>query len=196
MLRNGVAKSSFAIGALAALIALFLPLFAGVAAAQEPSISTDPASVPEAGEHELVVSGENFTAGNSLFLLPCVAPDGDPDAINGQEDCDISDLTPVTVGDDGTFETTVTYDIVEDFAIAAGDAGQTEAAAVLVPIDAEGGDDGDDDTTTTTEAPAGGDDTDDGELADTGWATNLLVATGVLMLAGGYFATRAERRMS
>lgn len=195
--------------AVAGFLALMLTMLSGTASAQdEPTISADPASVSEEGTASITVMGENFTPGNSLFLLPCVAPDGDANAINGQADCDIADLTAVTVGDDGTFSIDVEYDIVECFAIAAGDAAQTEAAAVTVLVDGapglcgEAG--GGSETTTagtdsgeTTEAPAttSATGTTDGELPDTGAGTNLMVAGALFLLGAGYFSTRAGGRL-
>ncbi|NNE72863.1 MAG: hypothetical protein HKN26_04300 [Acidimicrobiales bacterium] len=176
-----------------------LTMLSGTAAAQDdPVITADPASVSEEGEADITVSGENFTPGNSLFLLPCVAPDGDANAINGQQDCDIADLTAVTVGDDGTFTADVTYDIVECFAIAAGDAAQTEAAAVTILVDGAAGacgtDGGGSDTTeeapATTEGPGGED-----PLPETGVGTNLMIAGALFLLGAGYFSTRAGGRL-
>ena len=185
--------------ALAGFLALMLTMLSGTAAAQDdPVITADPASVSEEGEADITVSGENFTPGNSLFLLPCVAPDGDANAINGQQDCDIADLTAVTVGDDGTFTADVTYDIVECFAIAAGDAAQTEAAAVTILVEgapgACGTDGGGSDTTeeapATTEGPGGED-----PLPETGVGTNLMIAGALFLLGAGYFSTRAGGRL-
>ncbi|MGI9602914.1 MAG: hypothetical protein ACR2QE_13595 [Acidimicrobiales bacterium] len=199
------------------LLALFSLLFGGFATAQSgPTLTVDPDTVEEAGEAELVVSGSGFTAGLDLFVLSCTAPDGDLDAINGQEDCNVQELTPVTADGDGNFEVTVTYNIVEDFAVLAGASAQTESAGALVTISGNGGG-----GTTTTEAPTStteaptstteapattttvaddstddGDDTENGSLPDTGSESDLLIGGALVLAAAGVLATRGGQLLS
>ncbi len=198
---------------LVGVIALIVLGFAGAASAQDgPSLTVDPASVDAAGEADLNVQGEGFTPGNALFVIPCVAPDGDVTAIDGQDDCDISNLTPVTVGDDGTFEADVTYEIVENFAVVAGDAAQTESAGALVTIgdgDGGGGDDdgGDDDTAADDDDTAADDSGDDDTAADdddstdgdtmpeTGVEHNIMIGVALALLAIGLVSFRAGARL-
>ncbi len=182
-------------------LALVSFLFAGPASAQDdPTLTVSPDTVDAAGEAELTVTGAGFTPLLDLFVLSCVAPGGDLAAINGQEDCDVQNLTPVTAEDDGTFEVTVTYDVVENFAVLAGDSAQTESAGALVAISGSGGED---EATTTTASPTttaapddGGDaadeatDTVDGEMPNTGAESNVLIGGALALAAAGVLATR------
>ncbi len=99
-----------------------------------PTLAITPASVPAIGEHTFTVAGDGYTPGESVFLVPCVAPDGDVGLITAS-DCDISNLTPATIGGDGGFMASVTYEVSgPNFAIAAGTADQGETAATRVRI--------------------------------------------------------------
>jgi hypothetical protein len=194
------------------LFSLTALLFSSQVGAQDgPTITVDPDTVEAEGEAELVVTGAGFTADIDLFVLSCTAPDGDLTAINGQEDCDVSNLTPVTADADGAFEVTVTYEIVPDFAVVVGDSAQTESAGALVAI--SGGSSGSTSTTeatqettttaapestTTTEAPETttttepdeGDDSVDGELPDTGAESDIIIGGALALAAAGVLATR------
>jgi len=197
-------KKSLVIVSLLALLAL---LFASQAGAQDgPTLTVDPDTVEEAGPADLTVTGAGFSAGIDLFVLSCIAPDGDLSAINGQDDCDVQNLTPVTADSDGNFEVEVNYEIVENFAVLAGDSAQTESAGALVAI--SGGASG---STTTTEAPestttteppettttvaddAGATDTEDGELPDTGAESDIIIGGALALAAAGVLATRGGR---
>ena len=176
--------------AVAMLALLIVPVAA--TAQDEPTVTVEPTEVEAAGPADLTIEGAGFTPGLDLFILPCVAPDGDLTAINGQEDCDVGDLTPVTVGDDGTFSVEVNYDIVENFAVVAGDAAQSESAGALVAIAAGAGD-----ATTTTmavgddsEATDEADDSTDGELPNTGAGSDLLIGGALALAAAGVLAAR------
>ncbi len=183
-------------------IVLTLAVTAGVAFAGEMSV--DPASVDAAGETTLTVSLTDFSPGLAIFVLPCEVPEsGDPADIDG-DSCDTGQLTPVTVGDDGTAELEVTYEIPDGgIAIAAGDAAQTESAFAIVAFGGggdDGGDDGagdddggDDEAPTTTAAAEEEPDTPD-ELPATGLDSYGFAAIGMALLALGLIAVRAERR--
>ena len=202
------------------LLSLAALLFSSQVGAQDgPTVTVDPDTVEAEGEAELVVTGEGFTPDIDLFVLSCTAPGGDLTAINGQEDCDVQNLTPVTADAEGTFEVTVTYTITPDFAVVVGDSAQTESAGALVAI--AGGTGGSTSTTeaaqettttaapestttteapestTTTEAPDEGDDSVDGELPDTGAESDIIIggalalaAAGVLAMRGGHLLRR------
>lgn len=194
--------------AIMGLLAIVTFLLVGPTAAQDgPTLTVDPDTVEAAGEADLTVTGSGFSAGIDLFVLSCIAPDGDIMAINGQEDCDVQNLTPVTADDDGNFEVDVTFDIVENFAVLAGDSAQTESAGALVQISGGGGDDGGEDeattttappeTTTTTEAPTDDDtaedesaDMVDGEMPETGSESSFIIGGALALAAAGVLATR------
>ena len=136
-----------------AVSSLALLVLTSQASAQDgPSLKADPAYVSAEGEHTFTVSGAGFTAGLALFVLPCTAP-GEPMtpenaaaaiAAIGQTDCNLGSLTPAVVGADGTFSVTVTASVGQNFVWVAGDAAQTESAAVPVFIGEPMDDMGDD----------------------------------------------------
>ena len=186
-------KKILAFTALAGLIALF-GLTSIVSAQDGPSLTADPSTVPAEGDYTFTVSGSGFTVA-SVFVLPCIIP-GDPLArtasqteidaafanINSATDCDLSKLTPATIGSDGTFTVQATGTIVQNFAWAAGDAGQTETAAAPVFIV-----DSDD------MVPMGGADTGFGGMAETGGnsvAVPLAAGLAFLVLGGAAIAYR------
>ncbi|MEM9202620.1 MAG: LPXTG cell wall anchor domain-containing protein [Actinomycetota bacterium] len=117
-------KLTFAGLVLGLFVALALP-----AAAQGPSISTDPSAVTEAGEAEITVTGTGFTQDG--FLLPCPGANADPAQL-AEDSCDLTNLTPYTAGD---WELTVTYDIpAEGLLIVAGSADQSEVVPLVIPV--------------------------------------------------------------
>ena len=130
----------------AAVSVLALLVLTSQASAQDgPSLTADPAYVPAEGDYTFTVSGAGFTAGLALFVLPCTAP-GEPmtpdnvaaaiAAIGQSLDSrpSGSSLTPAVVGADGTFSVTVTGTVGPNYVWIAGDAAQTESAAVPVFI--------------------------------------------------------------
>lgn len=179
------------------LVVALMALFAGPAAAQDgPTLTADP--VAEAGTNDINVTGSGFTAGLALFVLPCADAGGDIDTFNNADDpgslCDTSALTPVTVGDDGTFEATIGgWDIpAEGLVFVAGDAGQTEVGVGVITV----GDGGGDDAAAEEEAaPAAEEEAPAADLANTGAETGVLVGVGVALLGLGVVSTRAGRRL-
>jgi hypothetical protein len=178
--------------------------WAGTAAAQDgPTITVEPATVDAAGETEFTITGSGWTAAPPIFVLPCAAPEsGDPADVDSAT-CDTANLTPATPAD-GSFEVTATFDVPEGgLAIAAGDAAQTEAAAVVVTVGAgEAPAEGED---PATEDGAAADDgaADDGaaaegeeggELAETGVESMLLVIAGIAVMVAGAMVLRVTRR--
>lgn len=181
------------------LLAL-LALTSQASAQDGPSLTADPASVPAEGEHTFTISGAGFTAGLSLFVLPCTAP-GEPMtpenaaqaiAAIAQTDCNLGSLTPAVVGADGTFSVTATATVGQNFVWVAGDAAQTESAAapvfIVEPMDDMGDDMGDD------MAPEGAAETGFGGAAgsDGNSLAVPLAATiaAVTLLGGAALATR------
>lgn len=182
------------------LLVAMLAMFSGSALAEghTPVLTVTPGSVEAAGPQTVTLSGEDFTPGNSIFILPCAGAEGDlanltPD--NTQEVCDIGALTPVVIGDDGTFSVEIEYDIpAEGLVIAGGDAGGVDGSSTVISVGAAGD--------AAEEAPAEEEATEDaapaaesGDLAKTGVETPLMVGLGTALLGAGFIATRAGRRL-
>lgn len=164
---------------LAALVAATLLVMgmAGIADAQAPTgtLALDPATVDEAGSHDFTVTLGEFSPGLAVFVLPCTAPPGgDMAAFDPAAACDQSQLTPVTIGDDGTAEASVTYDVTDDgLVVVAGDAAQSEIGLGVVPPPGAGG----------------------GDLPETGVETGLLAVVATTLVAGGALVVRQSHRL-
>ena len=205
-------KRIMALVALVSVVALFA--FTTQAAAQDgPSLSADPPTVAAEGEHSFTVSGAGFSPGISLFVLPCTIP-GDPVSVSTPlpelaaalgsitvADCNMSSLTPVAAGDDGSFSVSVTGTVGANFAWIAGDAAQSEVAAVPVFIvdpsmmDDMGDDMAPEGETDTGEAPEGGAGTGFGGMAGSDGnsvAVPLAASIAAVVALGG--ATLVRRR--
>jgi len=160
-----------------------------------PTLSVEPSSVAEAGEYEFTITASDF-APTGGFLLPCEGAEGSLEVIaagDPAELCDLAALTPYAVGDDGTWEATVTYTIPEiGLILAAGDAGGDNASAVLISVGAMEEETMEEETMEeeTMEEEA----MEDGGLAETGVESSLLAVVGAtILLAGGLFvATRRQ----
>ncbi len=180
------------------LVVAFLALFAGPVVAQDgPAMTVEPSSVEAAGTYDFTVSGEGFTAGNSIFILPCAGAEGDLQVLADGDSsalCDLASLTPVSIGDDGTFTVEVTGYEVPDvgLAIGGGDAGGVDAASALVTVGDGGGDEAADEEEPAEEEEATEEESD---LAETGAETGILVGAGAALLGLGFVATRAGRRL-
>lgn len=99
-----------------------------------PTLAVTPASVPAIGEHPFSVVGHGYPPGESVFLVPCTAPDGDVGRLNAS-DCDITNSTTVAIGNDGGFTTDVTYEVTgPNFAIATASVDQVQSGATRVRI--------------------------------------------------------------
>jgi len=194
---------------LAALAVMVGVLFAtmGTAAAQDQTITIEPAVVSEAGEHEFTVTAAGFNP-TPGFLLPCPGAEGSLETIAEGDPatlCDLSNLHAYTVEDDGGWTATVSYEIPEEgLVLAAGDTGGDNAAAALISIGSDdaaadddeaaaddseeaAGDDGNDDDATTTSS---------GNLAETGTESALLVIIGATMVLAGLMMYRSGRVFS
>lgn len=166
-----------ALGMLVAVVAMATP-----AHAQEQTITSDPASVEEAGEHELTVTGAGYTG--PAFLLPCPGAGGDPTAI-AEDSCDTGALTPVTPDDDGNWEATVTFDIpAEGLVMVAGNAAQTEVGATVVMVGA------------MEEAMEESESMEDDSLADTGNEAIVFALVGLTALMAGVMFLNTRREFS
>lgn len=175
---------------LSVVVALF-GLFAAPAIAQDQTLEVDPPSVDAPGEQTFTVTGGGFTL-SPIFILPGVAP----------ESCDIADfdattvdtgaLTPATPDADGNFTAEVTYDVpAGGIAIIAGEASQTESAAVIVCVGDPAADDAGEDDGEDTAAE---DDGEDETLADTGVESGVLAIVGGAVLAAGAMVVGTSRR--
>jgi len=183
----------------------------GTAAAQDQTITIEPASVAEAGEHEFTITADGFNP-TPGFLLPCPGAEGDLETMAGGDPatlCDLASLTPYTVEDDGTWTATVTYDVPDiGLVLAAGDTGGDNATAALISIgadDAEEADeaeeDADDDHDHDDDDGHDHDDddaaaSDSSALAETGTESALLVIIGATMLLAGLMMYRSSRVFS
>lgn len=193
---------------LVAVAAILAVLFAtmGTASAQDQTITIEPASVDEAGEYEFTVtaSGFNPTPG---FLLPCPGAEGSLETIADGDPatlCDLSNLFPYTVDDDGAWTATVTYDVPDiGLVLAAGDTGGDNAAAALISVGAEeeaaadeAEEEAADDDAAADDAAADDDAGDSTALAETGTESALLVIIGATMLLAGLMMYRSSRVFS
>ncbi len=170
-----------------ALVSMTMVAFTGAASAQATGeMVLTPPGVAEAGEATFGVEVSGFTGGIALFVLPCEFPDSGDMAEFDAGTCDTANLTPMQVGDDGTGEAEVTFDVPEKgLVIIAGDAARTESAVGVVVVgDAAG-----------AEASAAGDSGSD-DLAETGVETGMLAVVAGTLVAGGAMVVAASRRFS
>ena len=178
-------------------LALVAALAVPSSAQDGPSITVEPSSVEAAGSVEFTVTGAGWTAAPPIFVLPCDAPESGDAADVDSDTCDTANLTPATPTD-GAFEVKVTFDVPEGgLAIAAGDAGQTEAAAAVITVGAAP------EATATPEATpeatatpeAGSEDgSEDDALANTGVESGLVAIIALAILGAGAMAVGYTRR--
>jgi len=138
---------------LSALVAaaLLTVTFASAAGAQDPvvgSVESDPASVPEAGEHTVTASGSGFLPDSVLLLGSCTSPVDELTpgvstveeittaavSINPLEHCDLANALQVTTDADGNFSQEVTATVAPNFFLTAGTLDQAQSGAVWIPI--------------------------------------------------------------
>ena len=185
-------KRIMALTALVSVVALFA--FTSQAAAQQiGTMSADPASVPEAGEYTFTVSGAGFIPDTSVFAVTChsdaltnaasIEELGAATAAATRAEC-ASNITPVTVGSDGTFSVEMTVTVEGNIAFAAGDAAGTQQGAVPLPVGMMG-DMGDMDDMDDMDdmAPEGGADTGIGGMAGSGSSLVVPLAAGLFAVA-------------
>ena len=123
-------------------LALVAWIGASAASAQDgPSISLDPASVAEAGEVEVTVTGSGWSVGSANVLTCNIAEDANAADLDVSENCtlasgnlNLGSMTPAAVTDGG-FEATITVDVpAQGIFIVAGDSAQTESASALLAV--------------------------------------------------------------
>ncbi|MCY4664548.1 MAG: hypothetical protein OXC00_07785, partial [Acidimicrobiaceae bacterium] len=137
-------KKIMALTAAVSMLALFV-LTSQASAQTQGTLTADPPTVPAAGQHSFTVTGSGFNAGTSLNVLPCtlsgaeLTPDSTAaeisaaaDRMNPFADCDLGNLTPVTVDSSGNFSAQVSARVGTNFAWAAGDVARTQSG--LVPV--------------------------------------------------------------
>ena len=171
-------------------VALVGFLFAGSASAQGPSLSADPPSVAEAGDHTFTVTGSGWNSA-SINVLACKVAEGDDAAtVDPSTNCtmatgnlDFGSMTPATVTD-GSIEVSLTLSVPEQgILIVAGDSAQTESASLAITVGMMEDDMMDDDMM------------DDDMLADTGVETSLLVIIGAGIALAGVMVFGLSRRL-
>ncbi|MEE9416786.1 MAG: hypothetical protein V3V01_15995 [Acidimicrobiales bacterium] len=156
-----------------------------VGAQDSPTIS---ASVDEAGDQDVTITGEGWPADLAIFILPCPGVTDPADATG--DTCDTGQLTPVTVSDDGTFEVTAKWDIPDEgLVMAAGDVAQSAGATGTVTVGDGSGAAADDDADDADDAT----ESEDDDLAETGVETQVLLNVGILLMFAGYVANRSAR---
>lgn len=175
--------------ALIVLVAMVLASLslAGTAEAQDAVIGTvtsDPASVPEAGEYTFTATGADFIPDTSVLLVKCTSPadtlvPGSSDleeitaaaqAISPLDDCDVAAAQNVDVDSSGGWTASLTAEVGDNFFLSAGALDGSQAGATWIPI-----------VTPTL-------------LADTGVETGLLAVIGTAVLGAGVLVTRETRR--
>lgn len=173
-----------------AAAALLLVTFATAAGAQDAVVGTvtsDPATVAEAGEHTVTASGSGFVPDSVLLLGSCTSPADElvpgvssteeiteaAGAIDPLANCDLANALQVTTDGDGNFTEDVTAEIGPNFFLTAGTLDQSQAGAVWIPI-------------VDPEAAAA--------LAVTGAESSTLALVGAALLAVGMVAVAGARR--
>jgi hypothetical protein len=170
---------------------LLLVVALGTAAgAQDPVIGTvesDPATVPEEGEHVVTATGSGFLPDSTLLLGSCTSPAADlvpgvssleeitaaAVAISPLANCDLASALQVVTDADGAFTQEVTATIGTNFFLTAGTLDQAQSGATWIPI--------------LDPALAA-------QLAVTGVDSGMLAGAGLGLMALGAFAVHTSRR--
>jgi len=182
--------------ALATVVAMLMTMVMTVTAAATPAfaqgdqtITSDPASVEEAGEYELTVTGSGYS--EPAFLLPCPGANGDPAAMD-EDSCDTGNLTPVTPDGDGNWEATVTFEIpAEGLVIVAGNVAQTEVGLTAVGVGAM--EESTEDSGAMEESMEETAAAEDDSLADTGNEALFVAVIGLTALLAGALFLNSKR---
>ena len=198
--------------ALAAMVAIVLASLsmAGTAQAQDAVIGTvtsDPATVPAAGEYTMTATGADFIPDTSVLLVACVSPadtlvpgvseleeiTAAATAINALADCDIANAQNVETDGAGGWTAELTAEVGDNFFLSAGalDGSQAGATWIAIVPEAAADDAADDEADAEEDA---GDDEAAADLADTGVETGLLAVVGTAVLGAGVLAVREGRR--
>ena len=176
-----------------AIVAMLVLSVGGTAAAQDEEetvfglVTSDPVTVPAAGEHTVTASGVDFIPDSTILLGSCVSPadtlvpgvsteeeiTAAAGAIDPFADCDIANALTVQTDGDGAFSAEVTATIGDNFFLTAGTiTGPPQAGATWIPV----------------VDPAAA------QLAVTGAESGVLAGAGVAMIALGAVAVHRSRR--
>lgn len=170
-----------------AVVSAFLVAGIGTAAAQDQTITADPAAVEAAGETEFTVSGSGFTADPPYAIVPCFAINSPEQLVDldTETQCDTSQVVLISAAEGGEFAETVTFDVpAEGMCIVAGTLDGAEGGGTCISVGAaDGGDDG------AAEEEGG----EDEELANTGVESGLLAVIAVAVLAAGVMMLTTRR---
>jgi len=184
--------------ALATVVAMLMTMMAAATPAYaqgDQTITSDPASVEEAGEYELTVTGSGYS--EPAFLLPCPGANGDPAAMD-EDSCDTGNLTPVTPDGDGNWEATVTFEIpAEGLVIVAGNVAQTEVGLTAVGVgameDSGAMEESTEDSGAMEESMEETAAAEDDSLADTGNEALFVAVIGLTALLAGALFLNSKR---
>lgn len=173
--------------AISATVLLAVLAFAVPAGAQDPvvgDVTSDPATVAEAGEATVTASGSGFLPDSILLLGSCVSPADElvPGVSSTDEiiaaagaitidDCDLAGALQVTTDADGNFSQEVTADIGPNFFLTAGTLDASQTGAVWIPVV-------------------------DPALAVTGVDSGVVAIVGLALLIAGAVAFAASRRFT
>ncbi len=192
--------------ALIALVAMVLASLSlvGTAQAQDAvrgTVTSDPATVPAAGEYTMTATGADFIPDTTVLVLGCISP-GDtlvPGVstleeitasalgIDALTDCDIAAAQNIAVDGDGAWSATVTAEVGDNFWLSAGALDGSQAGATWIAIVPEA-------ATTGADAEPEAISEDEEDLAETGVETGLLAVIGTAVLGAGVLVTRESRR--
>lgn len=141
----------FVIAATAVLLASFgLMSTAGAQETQIGSLTADPATVPEAGEYTIGITGTGWIPDSSIILVACTYP-GDTlvagvateeeitvaltETLTGfLQNCDLAAAIPTEIDSEGNFTSELTAEIADNFVVGAGAVDQSQAGATWIPI--------------------------------------------------------------
>ncbi|MEQ8717263.1 MAG: LPXTG cell wall anchor domain-containing protein [Acidimicrobiales bacterium] len=196
--------------ALTVMAGLFALLWVAPAGAQDESpfsLTTDPATVPEAGTYDVTLTGEGFTA-DQISASFCPGAEGDIEAITPENFLNLCDLPSIQADDNTDGLVTLTFTGVEipeeGLVWLAGDiVGQQEFASAVITVGADDGaaddgaaDDGAADDGAADDGAADDGAADDGEdLPETGSESSLIAIVGVAILAAGVMMVGFGRRL-
>ena len=196
---------------LIALVAMVLASLSlvGTAQAQDVvrgTVTSDPATVPAAGEYTMTATGADFIPDSTVLVLGCISP-GDtlvPGVSTAEEitasalgidalaDCNIAAAQNIDVDSNGAWSATVTAEVGDNFWLSAGALDGSQAGATwiaIVPEAATTDADADDDA-----EPEAISEEEEEDLAETGVETGLLAVIGTAVLGAGVLVTRESRR--
>jgi hypothetical protein len=178
--------------------ALLVITFASAAGAQDTvvgSVVSDPATVPEAGEYTMTISGSGFIPDTTVVVGPCtgagdvlVAGVSTDDEISAMltetltgftDNCDLTTIASVDIDADGNFTQEFTATVGDNFVIGAGALDLSQGGGTWIPI------------VDPAAAAAAAETT---ELAVTGVQSTTILLMGATLLVLGMVAVAGARR--